>query len=426
MVGNQFVSCNVCKTVINFRIQYGDFDIPFNLKCPQCTTHIHGKMHLSEDSYNLGFTISNAKKTSQPDDGYYTAELSAEFLTRKLRYRYSDEEWVATPFIRSLEFNDDFIKNREEVSALMNFPTYIKKEWPNHKLMYNLLWSEKEAELYPRINKEIKKHSYIAIKEVNSKLDAVMSLHQLFLISSGIGSTILKDALPEYMSVAKLIMNPKIKDEVLEYLNETTIDLIDIERKGFQLIDRFFKFYDQLIPIISIRNLNTLDSVDRHSLGIMTANFDELTDFYAKSYEWILDNLNMIIALNNIITRGNYKECYNGKDYQDVVKISSKFKKLDYMDPLEQLSKPTDSLNNKVRNAIQHFDCEIEYTTQKAKFTDTYRGKEKIEEIYLIDFCVLCIENFGVIIYLIEIVYNLHKTKLVSLENRPTVNQNIR
>lgn len=29
----------------------------------------------------------------------------------------------------------------------------------------------------------------------------------------------------------------------------------------------------------------------------MTANFDELTDFYAKSYEWIFDNLKVILGL---------------------------------------------------------------------------------------------------------------------------------
>mgnify|MGYP006935283603 CR=1 FL=1 len=55
----------------------------------------------------------------------------------------------------------------------------------------------------------------------------------------------------------------------------------------------------------------------------MTANFDELTDFYAKSYEWIFDNLKVILGLNNIFVRNDSTKCVNGKTYQDFIRESN-------------------------------------------------------------------------------------------------------
>ena len=194
--------------------------------------------------------------------------------------------------------------------------------------------------------------------------------------------------------------------QISEFIANGKIDFNSIETKGFKLIELFAKIYEQLIPVIALKNGDCLGNVDKNQFGIMTANFDELTDFYAKSYEWIFDNLKVILGLNNIFVRNNSTKCVNGKTYQDFIRESNGNKmKNGYIDEKEPFSKPISSLNNRVRNAIQHFDSDIDYETQLITFND----RNKSVDLYLIDFADLCIGNFRIMFYVLELVYNLRK-----------------
>ncbi|EOS7890122.1 zinc chelation protein SecC, partial [Enterococcus hirae] len=128
--------------------------------------------------------------------------------------------------------------------------------------------------------------------------------------------------------------------------------------------------------------LSYLDRVDKEKYGIMTADFEELTSFYAKSYEWILENLDFVIGLNNVAVRGNYNSFKKeNKTYEDYLKLF-KGNKLGWMIKDEPFSLLIQSLDSKKRNAIQHFDSEIDYVTQKIVFRD----RDNIQSMYLIDF----------------------------------------
>ncbi|EUJ27453.1 hypothetical protein MFLO_13378 [Listeria floridensis FSL S10-1187] len=85
----------------------------------------------------------------------------------------------------------------------------------------------------------------------------------------------------------------------------------------------------------------------------MTANFEELSDFYAKSYEFILNNIDIIIALNNIEERNSYNICKNGKSYDDISQIKSKIKRLELLDKNEIYSKNT-TFFKKIEFVIQY------------------------------------------------------------------------
>lgn len=75
------------------------------------------------------------------------------------------------------------------------------------------------------------------------------------------------------------------------------------------------------------------------------------------------------------------------------------------MNKEEPFSIPIQSLDSKKRNAIQHFDSEINYVTQEIIFKD----RDNIQSMYLIEFASLCIDNFELIFYILELVYNLRK-----------------
>lgn len=177
-----------------------------------------------------------------------------------------------------------------------------------------------------------------------------------------------------------------------------------------------------MIPVVALRNAGSIDLIDKTSQGIMTANFDELSDFFAKSYEWILENIWIIGILNNLFIREDINIFPNRKTYQEFNK-SAKGSRLNnnYIDVNELFSKPLGSLNNKVRNAIQHFDAEIDYISQEITFTNTNKGNKVTINNSLIDFTKLCIENFCLMVYLLELVYNLRKLDYTINKNISTI-----
>lgn len=416
MTGNYFISCNVCETRINLRVQVGYFNIPFNLYCPSCSTHIYGKLVIVQEDIDTKLELENAHIDNKEitSKEYYSAELSAEFPTKKMYLRKLDN-YDLSPFMRNSMFYENFSKAVAATQNAMLFAKYFDNRWGKLKIYYDLFWNNQDILLYPKLEKELSNYEFIPLSKVINKLDASMSLHQLLMTTTKLTSALKPETLKNYIEISKLIIERKDNlEEIEKFANNLSSEFDTIEKKAFKLIDAFSKIYDQLIPVVALKNEGCLDKVDNETYGLMTANFEELSDFYAKSYEWILDNINIVIALNNIVSRNDYNICENNKSYNDILKISSKYKRLEYVNEYEPFSTPTNSLKNRIRNAIQHFDNEIDYISQEIVFTDSHRGKTRKESMYLIDFANLCVENFSIIIYILELIYGLRKISYLS------------
>lgn len=406
MVYNMFVQCNACKMKINLRAQIGFFDIPFHVHCPKCHSTIYGKVFVEDNSIN----VENADIIQCHDDEFYSVELSAEFPTRKAVYKkITDIE--LSPYMRNHVFYGSDEKALKQTQETMYFANFVKHGLSETKQNFELFWNNQDKILFPRIKDMIKQHSHIPFSEVNNNFDATVALHQLLLTTTGISIIIGRDSLGEYTEIGKLVIGSQNRfTQIGDFIINGKIDFNSIETKGFKLIELFAKVYEQLIPVIALKNGDCLENVDKKQYGIMTANFDELTDFYAKSYEWIFDNLKIILGLNNVFVRDDSEKCVNGKTYQDFIKESNGNKmKNGYIDEKEPFSRPVSSLNNRVRNAIQHFDSDIDYETQLITFND----RNKSVDLYLIDFADLCIENFRIMFYVLELVYNLRKLSFI-------------
>lgn len=402
MVNNVFVQCNACKMKINLRAQIGFFDIPFHVHCPKCHSTIYGKIFVEDNSIN----VENADIIQCEDDEFYSVELSAEFPTRKVVHKkIADVE--LSPYMRNHVFygsDENAIKQTQET---MYFANFVKSGLSEMKQSFELFWNNQDKILFTKIKDIIKQYPHIPFSEVNNNFDAAVALHQLLLTTTGISIIIGGDSLGEYTEIGKLVIGSKNHfTQIIDFIINVKIDFNSIETKGFKLIELFAKIYEQLIPVIALKNGDCLENVDKKQYGIMTANFDVLTDFYAKSYEWIFDNLKIIVGLNNIFVRNDSAKCVNGKTYQDFIRESNGNKmKNGYIHEKEPFSRPISSLNNRVRNAIQHFDSDIDYETQLITFND----RNKSVDLYLIDFVDLCIENFRIMFYVLELVYNLRK-----------------
>ena len=387
MVDNKFITCSTCGTTINLRIQLGYFNIPFHVNCPNCDILINGKVIL-EDAENYYIKLDNACEIDEYENEFYSVELSAEFPTRKIKKKTMGLDNVElSPFIRAHNFYNDILLSKNSTKNAMFFSNYYKKHWSDLKINYNLFWNNQLRLLKPKINKELSKYPHIGVTEVRNMLDACMALHQMLIATTGISVIVGDNSISRYISLANLMLEDKSKlPKYMEYSIKIESKLDNIEKKAFKLIESFAKIYDQLIPVVSLRYADKMNNVDMDKYGIMTANFEELTTFYAQSYEWILENVDIVIALNNIEVRGDYQKCENGKSYDEYLKVF-KGKKLEWMNNDEPFSIPVISLKNKLRNAIQHFDSEIDYTTQIIKFHD----RENVEKLYLMEFASLCI-----------------------------------
>lgn len=414
MIINHFIICDSCSMKINLRSQAGYSDIPYNINCPTCSTHIYGKVIFNQEDASITLEVENAHRDDSKTDmqgNYYSAELSSEFPTRKMHLRSFDiKDYELTPFLRNQIFYNEGTQAETELGRALQFSIFFKDRWKALQLYFNLFWNNKNSLLYPKLNNELNNYSFIPLSKVNNKLEASIALHQLLLTTTGISVALPPNILQEYNDIAKLMFSNVEKREAIQKFSNTIIsDFNSIERKAFKLITTFSNLYEQLIPVVALRNSNSLWRVDKEKYGIMTTSFEELSDFYAKSYEWILDNINIVIALNNIECRNGYEDCPDGKDFKDILKIRSKINKLSYIEDLEPFSTPTNSLNNRYRNAIQHFDNEIDYVSQEITFVDSHAGKVKQESMYLIEFADLCIENFSIIMYILELVYQLRR-----------------
>ena len=406
VVSNEFIKCSMCDTTINLRMQLGFFDIPFHLNCPKCKTSIDGKIFL-EDVEHYEVSVNNAYLVRDYDSIFYSVELSAEFPTRKIiKKNMETDRFEESPYMRSFQWYPDPLESQQLMKRAMIFADYYRTEWYELKSFFELFWNNQNHILYKKLNEELPKHQQLGVTKVANNLDACVCLHQLLITTTGISNILEKKSLSKYNEIGRKILTDKDNSLAYEEFAKKIADkFTPVERKAFNLIESFAKIYEQLIPVIMLKKANTFDRVDKENYGIMTANFEELTSFYAKSFEWILENIDFVIGLNNIAVRRDHnsfkKENRTFEDYLKVLKGNKK----DWMNKEEPFSIPLQSLDTKKRNAIQHFDSEIDYVTQKIVFKD----RDNVQSIYLIEFASLCVDNFELIFYILELVYSLRK-----------------
>ena len=256
-------------------------------------------------------------------------------------------------------------------------------------------------------------------------MDGYIVLHQN-LILSGVTIMLEDKVLDEYLQVSNKLKYSINKVELLKYYFNYKETIFYLEKRAFLLIRDFSKVFPQLSPVTLLIKANKYDEINQNKYGISTAIYRDLKQLYTSSYEWLLDSLDIVIALNNISERKDYSKCLKNKDFDiDLQTINSKYQKINqFISKEEPFSKPLNNIKNNVRNGIQHYSDEIDYVNQRISFCDKYKGKIKTVEISLMDFAKLCIENFSWVMYILELIYNLRKFELES-ERKATDDGNL-
>lgn len=156
VIHNTFIKCDLCEEKINLRAQIGYYDIPFNIHCPNCSTHIQGRLNISQESIDIELKLVNAKVVNEnvsKEEKHYSAELSAEFPTNKI-YLRDFHQFDLSPFIRNQIFYGDSFKAIEATRSAMLFADHFVNRWEKIKPYYNLFWNKKNPYSIPNLKKK--------------------------------------------------------------------------------------------------------------------------------------------------------------------------------------------------------------------------------------------------------------------------------
>ena len=304
MVINKFISCQTCNEKINIRIQAEDNRIPFIINCPECSTQISVEIDLSK---NKQLKVNNASEIQNNlEFPMWCVELSSRFPVRKMFVR---EDIGLSPFFTTLQQFENgeieiFISVMNEIEVLNErvkkgiFEDFLRINnlFMNGNEKYFLIETQK---LLPFIE------NYTAIAKVNNLLDGVMVLHQNFILS-GINILLKDEDLDEYIDISKKIIYSVNNKELLKYYSQYEKTINQLETRSYSLVNDFFKLFPQLSPVVILIKSNKYEDIDQEKYGISTAIYRDLKEFYASSYEWLLDALDIVIALNNIFERQDY------------------------------------------------------------------------------------------------------------------------
>ena len=421
MIKSTIVKCNFCNEKILLRFQIGYFNIPFDFSCPNCDVSIHGIKKINKNN----LIISNAKEISEEiNNARFYGNFSTEFLNKKVSKFNCLEDIInngTSPFMNTTMMFEDYKKCQnimEKMGKFLRFKeSFLNKINPLHELFFN-----KKIDLIEKPLLEFSEN-YI----IKNGLDAEIALHQL--ITMGMNHIMPSNTLKEYTDIANKLMLGKEINEIINFFEfvETKINIKELLEKTIQIYYRWINDFEKYMAVIILSIANKADQIDKEKYGISTTNFKDMRTFYADSYELILEMITFPVGLNNIIKRRNY-DCFpndlkinNFKAFFD----STKYQRIEALKTDEEFSKYL-NINNNVRNSIAHFDYKINNETQLITFYDKYKSSEKIIEMYLFDFALLCYENIKFIVYLNELFYNIKKISYIKNGLRPNINPNFK
>ena len=316
---------------------------------------------------------------------------------------------------------EDYEKYQNIMGKMGNFlhfkEKFLKKIKPLHELFFN-----KRLDLIANPLLEFSEN-YI----IKNCLDAEIALHQL--ITMGMNHIMPSNTLKDYTDIANKLMLGKEINEIINFIEflETKINTKELSEKIIEIYDRWINDFEKYMAVIILSIANKTDQIDKEKYGISTINFKDMRTFYTDSYELILEMITLPVGLNNIIERRNY-DCFpNGSKINNFKTFfdCTKYQRIEALKADEEFSKYL-NINNNVRNSIAHFDYKINNETQLITFYDKYKSSEKIIEMYLFDFALLCYENIKFIVYLNELFYNIKKISYIKNGLRPNINPNFK
>ncbi len=408
MTHNIFVKCDVCGSILDLKWQVGFLPKSnFIVSCGKCKSTIKGTLYTNNVDISLNYDIVNAKEIKADFMCDFIVPISGELITEKMRK--GTEQFKPTPFMNlvSLIGPNNFAIYQKRFLTGINIIENQKNMYDRlNELYFNKNFNYLKQELKQKLNIKMKKEDLKEIIEQKYKNDI------RFLISFTNIKKYLNHREKIFKNINKIKGANKIEyEKLLKFLSS---DIDKFEKKLNETLNIFLNHYNSFIPILLLEYVdkNKIEEVI-NEYAITTVNFEEVRSLYLRIYENIIQVVEVIVGLNNIMYRGDYKELDNtiipNKNTIDQYKELSKGNKIKYTLTNEIFNSILPQFDKDIRNAIGHEDIEYDIFEQKMTYKDG--------ESYLIEYVYNIWECYEPCLLLYEIILGT-KLDILKLENK--------
>lgn len=408
MTHNIFVKCDVCGSILDLKWQVGFLPKSnFIVSCGKCKSTIKGTLYTNNVDISLNYDIVNAKEIKADFMCDFIVPISGELITEKMRK--GTEQFKPTPFMNlvSLIGPNNFAIYQKRFLTGINIIENQKNMYDRlNELYFNKNFNYLKQELKQKLNIKMKKEDLKEIIEQKYKNDI------RFLISFTNIKKYLNHREKIFKNINKIKGANKIEyEKLLKFLSS---DIDKFEKKLNETLNIFLNHYNSFIPILLLEYVdkNKIEEVI-NEYAITTVNFEEVRSLYLRIYENIIQVVEIIVGLNNIMYRGDYKELDNtiipNKSTIDQYKELSKGNKIKYTLTNEIFNSILPQFDKDIRNAIGHEDIEYDIFEQKMTYKDG--------ESYLIEYVYNIWKCYEPCLLLYEIILGT-KLDILKLENK--------
>lgn len=408
MTHNIFVKCDVCGSILDLKWQVGFLPKSnFIVSCGNCKSTIKGTLYVNNVDISLNYNIVNAKEVKADLMCDFIVPISGELITEKMRKGI--EQFKLNPFM-----------NLIELIGFDNFSTYQKRFLTGTNIIEN------QKNIYDRLNELYfnKKFNYLK-QELKQKLNIKMKKEDLkeiieqkykndikFLTLFTNRKKYLNNKEKIFKSIKRTKGANKIEYEKL--LRFFSNDIDKFEKKLNATLNIFLNNYNSFIPVLLLEYID-IKQIEEilNRYAITTVDFEDIRSLYLRIYENIMQVVDLIVGLNNIIYRGDYKKIddtiIQKKNTIEQYREMSKGNKIKYTITNEIFNSVLPKFDKDIRNAIGHEDIEYDIFEQKLVYKDG--------ESYLIEYVYNIWKCYEPCLLLYEIILDT-KLNILKLENK--------
>ena len=355
MIIRHTVSCSGCEAHILLRISVGLDDVqPFYFVCSKCNAATRGKLLIQyEPELDAKLEIESGEILAKEEDISQTISIHSNLPMKAEAKEMWDDG--GSPFIMHFSGLGD---NYYEFDArLKEFKEIAKNDWLKVQRWIGYYldnnWSQFDLEY-----ENIFKGSLGEPKEIWHRHDLLhRSLDFLF-------SFLWVD--PYYPNMKKEWAELVVKGEkenlgITDYMEKemNSGNVNKIQKEIFHCLSLFMKHRDAILPGLVIEMYEP-ERKERliEELRLFRDEFSELRDLYISTFEACHDTLKFVMAINNIVFRGN------ADDFGSSPKTPNNMKKFEKLTSFNKSSLINNLpsweanwnflLNRKIRNAIGH------------------------------------------------------------------------
>jgi len=410
MTNNIFVKCDVCGCILDLKWQVGYLPkSEFMVSCGKCKSTIKGTLYTNNKELKLNYDIVNAKEVDYKSklECDFIIPISGELITEKMREGV--KQYQPTPFINLIMLigPENFsIYTRRYLSGMDKIEKQKNIYDRFNGLYFNKKYDYLKKELKQNLNINMKRWSLKGILEQKYKADIN------FLTSFTNITKYTKNKEKIFKNIKKLKGTNKLEyEKLLRYFSN---DIDNFEKRLNQILDVLLNNYNYFIPVLLLEYIDKDQIKDIcNKYALTTVHFEDVRSLYLRIYENIMEVSTLVIALDNIIYRGDYTKIDDtiivGKNNIEQYRKMSKGNKVKYTITDEIFNSCIPKFDKDIRNAIGHED--IEYDNFKQKLT------YKEGESYLIEYVYNVWRCYEPCLLLYEIILDI-KINILKLENK--------